>query len=91
MPRTSWDRRKDRLARMTPEELTAWKARRNARERACYAKRTVAGQALEEAAMEEFLAGGAPIMGYSAFLQSKEAAKAAQLNYSLMDDERMAA
>lgn len=106
--RTSWDRQKDRFARMSPEEIEAWKARKSEVSRAYRTKRQLAmgkpapvpvdelarrreeRRLAEEAELQEFLAGGAPTNGYSAFLRSREAAKAAQLNRSLMD-ERMAA
>lgn len=88
--RTRWERRRDAFAKMTPEEHAVRKAIRAEKDRARHARNTKAGQALEEAAAQEFLAVGAPTKGYSAFLRSQEAAKASQFNRSILD-ERIAA
>lgn len=89
-PRSSWDRQQSRHARMTPEELTAWKAKRAARDRERHARKTPAGQARMNAELEEFLAGGAPTGGYSAFLRSREAVVAAQFNQPTFDERKAA-
>lgn len=105
MPR---QRERDRLAKMSPERLEAWKAHKAEAGRAYRTRRQLAKgkpapvpvdelarrreerRLAEEAELQAFLTAGAPTRGYSTFLQSREAALAAQLNRSSLEEREVA-